>query len=92
MKASFEAIVRELESEVASHAGRCGAADAAGTRALAAVAMCLGGLGLARSVRGRSDLRSGSSVVQEAWPRRCFAPGTRRWHRSLGREARGKES
>ena len=49
-KASFEVIVRELESKLASHVGGCGPADAK-ERALAAVALCVGGLGLARSVQ-----------------------------------------
>jgi TetR/AcrR family transcriptional regulator, transcriptional repressor for nem operon len=49
-KARFEAIVRELESKLASHVGGCGPADAK-ERALAAVALCVGGLGLARSVQ-----------------------------------------
>ena len=48
-KANFEAIVRELESKLASHVGGCGPDDAK-ERALAAVALCVGGLGLARSV------------------------------------------
>ncbi len=50
VKRSFEATVRELVNEVASHAPACDSSrrDA---RALAALAMCLGGLGLARSIR-----------------------------------------
>jgi TetR/AcrR family transcriptional regulator, transcriptional repressor for nem operon len=50
VKERFEAIVRELVTEVASQSRACGS-----TRcdALAVVAMCLGGLGLARSVRDR---------------------------------------
>jgi TetR/AcrR family transcriptional regulator, transcriptional repressor for nem operon len=50
VKANFEALVRELESGLASHVERCGPADAK-ERALAAVALCVGGLGLARSVQ-----------------------------------------
>jgi TetR/AcrR family transcriptional regulator, transcriptional repressor for nem operon len=49
-KASFEAIVRELASTLASHVEECGPADAK-ERALAAVALCVGGLGLARSAQ-----------------------------------------
>jgi TetR/AcrR family transcriptional repressor of nem operon len=50
VKQSFEAIVRELVNDVASHSPAFDSSrrDA---RALAALAMCLGGLGLARSIR-----------------------------------------
>jgi TetR/AcrR family transcriptional repressor of nem operon len=50
VKASFEAMVRELEGTLASQVGWCGSADAK-ERALVAVALCVGGLGLARAVR-----------------------------------------
>lgn len=50
VKANVEAMVRELSSELASHA-RAGGASGAGDRALAAVALCVGGLSLARSMR-----------------------------------------
>ena len=50
VKASFEEMVRELLEELASHA-RAGGASGAGDRALQAVALCVGGLSLARSVR-----------------------------------------
>jgi TetR/AcrR family transcriptional regulator, transcriptional repressor for nem operon len=59
-KASFEAVVRELEHKLASHAEQCGAADAL-ERALAAVALCVGGLGLARSVQ---DERFAEQIVR----------------------------
>ncbi len=50
VKASFEVLVRELVNELASHAaGPCG--RDAEERAMAAVAVCVGGLGLARAVR-----------------------------------------
>jgi TetR/AcrR family transcriptional regulator, transcriptional repressor for nem operon len=50
VKRSFEAIVRELVNDVASHApGQDSSRRDA--RVLAALAMCLGGLGLARSIR-----------------------------------------
>lgn len=49
MKKSFEAMVRELGDKLVAHAKRGpGSAD---ERALAALAMCVGGLGLARSVQ-----------------------------------------
>jgi TetR/AcrR family transcriptional repressor of nem operon len=48
-KTSFEAIVRDLESKLAAHVEGCAPSDAK-ERALAAVALCVGGLGLARSV------------------------------------------
>jgi TetR/AcrR family transcriptional regulator, transcriptional repressor for nem operon len=52
VKERFEAIVRELVSEVASQSR---ASDSTGgdARSIAVVALCLGGLGLARSVRDR---------------------------------------
>jgi TetR/AcrR family transcriptional repressor of nem operon len=50
VKRSFETIVHGLVSEVASHARAC-SAGRPDERSLAAVAMCLGGLGLARAVR-----------------------------------------
>jgi len=50
VKRSFEGIVRELECQLASHAREC-EAGATGDRALAALALCVGGLGLARSVQ-----------------------------------------
>jgi TetR/AcrR family transcriptional repressor of nem operon len=50
VKASFEVLVRELVNELAAHAaGPCG--PDAEERAMAAVAVCVGGLGLARAVR-----------------------------------------
>ena len=49
VKRSFEGMVRELEGQLAGHARKCDTA-AARERALAALAMCVGGLGLARSV------------------------------------------
>jgi TetR/AcrR family transcriptional regulator, transcriptional repressor for nem operon len=50
VKERFEALVRGIVSELASHAmdGDCSRSD---ERALAAVAMCVGGLGLARCAR-----------------------------------------
>ncbi len=50
VKRSFEGIVRGLVREVKSHARACDR-DRAGERVLAALAMCVGGLGLARGVR-----------------------------------------
>jgi TetR/AcrR family transcriptional regulator, transcriptional repressor for nem operon len=50
VKESFEAIVRNFGDRLASQARECGA-DKAEERALAALALCVGGLGLARSVR-----------------------------------------
>jgi TetR/AcrR family transcriptional regulator, transcriptional repressor for nem operon len=49
VKRSFEAIVRELVSELAAHARDCGSTRS-DDRSLAVLAICLGGLGLARSV------------------------------------------
>jgi TetR/AcrR family transcriptional regulator, transcriptional repressor for nem operon len=84
VKAHFEAIVRELESKLASHVGGCGPADAK-ERALAAVALCVGGLGLARSVQDEAFaeriirscqkhamdvLCAGQEVPERARPRR----------------------
>lgn len=48
VKASFEAIVRDLQARLASHAEGI---DAAEDRTLAALALCIGGLGMARAVR-----------------------------------------
>jgi len=48
-KASFEAIVRDLSDRLQSHAGE----DLAEDRALALIALCVGGLGVARSVRDK---------------------------------------
>jgi TetR/AcrR family transcriptional repressor of nem operon len=52
VKERFEAIVRELVSEVASQSRACDSTRG-DARSIAVVAMCLGGLGLARSVRDR---------------------------------------
>jgi TetR/AcrR family transcriptional regulator, transcriptional repressor for nem operon len=49
VKQSFEAIVRALESKLASHASGGDTAHAE-ERALAALSLCVGGLGLARAV------------------------------------------
>jgi TetR/AcrR family transcriptional repressor of nem operon len=50
VKQSFETIVRELAGKLTSHAIEEGSASA-DERALAALAVCVGGLGLARSVQ-----------------------------------------
>jgi TetR/AcrR family transcriptional repressor of nem operon len=50
VKESFEAIVRDFGDRLSSRARECGA-DHAEERAYAALALCVGGLGLARSVR-----------------------------------------
>jgi TetR/AcrR family transcriptional repressor of nem operon len=47
VKASFEAIVRDLVVRLKDHAG----GDLSEERALALIALCVGGLGVARSVR-----------------------------------------
>jgi TetR/AcrR family transcriptional regulator, transcriptional repressor for nem operon len=47
VKANFEALVRGLASRLQGHAG----GDLAEDRALAIIALCVGGLGVARSVR-----------------------------------------
>lgn len=57
VKQSFETIVRQLMGKLASHARDDGCAvnsASAKERALAALSMCVGGLGLARSVRDES--------------------------------------
>ena len=64
VKASFEAMVRELESKLASQIGWCGSADAK-ERALVAVALCVGGLGLARAVRDEGYAKRIIRVMQE---------------------------
>ena len=72
VKQSFETIVRELVGKLASHARDDGCAAnsaSAKERALAALSMCVGGLGLARSVRdeGLADqiLESCRKLAQE---------------------------
>ncbi len=85
VKERFEAVVRALVSEVASHASGCGSTRA-DERALAAVAMCLGGLALARSVRGtayaeqilESCGRAALEIVCPPEKRRRTAPPRRR--------------
>jgi TetR/AcrR family transcriptional regulator, transcriptional repressor for nem operon len=52
-KASFESSVRELESKLAAQVAKCGSTEAK-ERALAAVALCVGGLSLARSVQNEA--------------------------------------
>jgi TetR/AcrR family transcriptional repressor of nem operon len=52
-KASFEAIVRELQGELAAQVDECGSANAR-ERAIAAVALAVGGLALARAVQDES--------------------------------------
>jgi TetR/AcrR family transcriptional repressor of nem operon len=68
VKERFEAIVRRLVRELASHAEACGP-ERLEERSVAAMAMCLGGLGLARSVRdaGYADqiLKSCSNAARE---------------------------
>jgi TetR/AcrR family transcriptional repressor of nem operon len=68
VKRSFEAIVRELSSQLASRA-RSGGSARAHDRGLAALALCFGGLGLARSVADRRlanrILRSCRSMAME---------------------------
>jgi TetR/AcrR family transcriptional regulator, transcriptional repressor for nem operon len=49
VKERFETLVRGIVSELGSHVGACGSPSCE-ERALAAVAMCVGGLGLARCV------------------------------------------
>jgi TetR/AcrR family transcriptional repressor of nem operon len=49
VKSSFEAIILALQDKLASHAGPPGSALAA-DRAFAVLALCVGGLGLARAV------------------------------------------
>jgi TetR/AcrR family transcriptional repressor of nem operon len=48
-KASFETIIRDLSDRLQSHAGEALSED----RALALIALCVGGLGVARSVRDK---------------------------------------
>jgi TetR/AcrR family transcriptional repressor of nem operon len=48
-KGSFEAVVREIERDLAVHVAECGV-DNAKERAIAALALCVGGLSLARAV------------------------------------------
>lgn len=52
VKASFEELVRNLQERLASNAGP--GANSGGEKALAVVSMCVGGLGLARSVNDRA--------------------------------------
>jgi len=49
VRTSFEGLVRGLQEQLAPHAGPD--AGPAGEKALAAISMCVGGLGLARSVK-----------------------------------------
>jgi TetR/AcrR family transcriptional repressor of nem operon len=88
VKASFEAMVRDLGAGLTSHARECGS-DGAEGRALAALALCVGGLGLARSVQdealakrilescreqARNILCGGSNPAGKAEPRRGRKP------------------
>ena len=86
VKASFEAIVRELESKLASHVGGCGPADAK-ERALAAVALCVGGLGLARSVQDEAFAERIIRSCRKHGHGSCFVP-ERRCPSKPGGEAR----
>ena len=73
-KASFEALIRELLGELESQVGECGCGPAnARERAIAAVALCVGGLALARGCR-TSLSRNGSSGRAGNRSSRCVAP------------------
>ncbi len=88
MKECFEAIVRDLGDRLSSHARECRAEDVE-DRVLAALAMCVGGLSLARSVRdealagrilascrqqAREILCGGTELPDEGKPRRGRKP------------------